>query len=249
MKRHLQSHCAVLVLALSLLALPALAQFDYTTNNGTITITRYTGPGGDVVIPSTINGLPVTSIGTGAFASCHGLFSVTTGSGLCNIGDYAFFGCEHMACIILPASIRYVGYGAFTATGIVNGGAIYFLGDDTDLQAEKMFWFIGHSQDTDRAIICYPTWADGWGPSFDGIRTQPWNPVGWLDYLIDESHVANPKPLLASLSAAQKSIGRGNRGTAANHLRTFQKKVCAQMGESDAIQRLIGAVQLVIDAL
>ena len=36
--------------------------FD-TTNNGTITITGYTGPGGAVTIPGTINGLPVTSIG------------------------------------------------------------------------------------------------------------------------------------------------------------------------------------------
>ena len=38
-------------------------EFNYTTNNGTITITGYTGPGGAVTIPSTINGLPVTSIG------------------------------------------------------------------------------------------------------------------------------------------------------------------------------------------
>ena len=45
----------------------AQAQFDYVTNNGTITITKYTGPAGDVAIPSPINGLPVTSIGNWAF--------------------------------------------------------------------------------------------------------------------------------------------------------------------------------------
>ena len=47
-----------------LLALPVAlqAQFNFTTNNGTIAITKYTGPGGDVTIPSTTNGLPVTSI-------------------------------------------------------------------------------------------------------------------------------------------------------------------------------------------
>jgi len=41
------------------------AQFTYTTNNGTITITGYAGSGGvgAVTIPGTINGLPVTSIG------------------------------------------------------------------------------------------------------------------------------------------------------------------------------------------
>ena len=43
------------------------AQFNYTTTNGTITITGYTGSGGAVTIPDTINGLPVTSIGDWAF--------------------------------------------------------------------------------------------------------------------------------------------------------------------------------------
>ncbi len=38
---------------LLLLALPEAvqAQFTFTTNNGAITITGYTGPGGDVTIP------------------------------------------------------------------------------------------------------------------------------------------------------------------------------------------------------
>lgn len=48
---------------LLLLALPAVAQaqFNYVTNNGTITITQYTGPGRSVVIPDTINGYPVAN--------------------------------------------------------------------------------------------------------------------------------------------------------------------------------------------
>ena len=58
--------CIVLLLAL---ALPATlqAQFEFTTDNGTITITKYTGYGGAVTIPASINGLPVTRIGDGAF--------------------------------------------------------------------------------------------------------------------------------------------------------------------------------------
>src|SRR6267154_2382750 len=53
-----------LLAVMLLLAVPAVvqAQYTYTTNNGTITITGYTGPGGAVAIPSTITGLPVTSI-------------------------------------------------------------------------------------------------------------------------------------------------------------------------------------------
>ena len=43
------------------------AQFNYKTSHGAITITKYTGTGGAVTIPSTINNLPVTAIGTNAF--------------------------------------------------------------------------------------------------------------------------------------------------------------------------------------
>ena len=52
------------------LALPMLAQaqFTYTTNNGALTITGYTGSGGAVVIPAATNGYPVTSIGVDAFS-------------------------------------------------------------------------------------------------------------------------------------------------------------------------------------
>jgi hypothetical protein len=84
-----------------LLAFPAVvqAQFNYTTNNSTITITGYTGPGGAVTIPDTIDGLPVTSItspdsvtsiGPDAFAWCGFLSSATLGNGLRSIGEGAF---------------------------------------------------------------------------------------------------------------------------------------------------------------
>ena len=46
-----------LILGLALLLLTPLAaqaQFTFVTNNGAITITRYTGSGGAVVIPETI---------------------------------------------------------------------------------------------------------------------------------------------------------------------------------------------------
>jgi hypothetical protein len=58
-------------LAFLLLAVPpAQAQLTWTTNaDNTVTITAYTGSGGDVVIPSTITGLAVTSIGDSAFAN------------------------------------------------------------------------------------------------------------------------------------------------------------------------------------
>jgi hypothetical protein len=65
--------------------------YSYTTNNGTITITKYIGPDGAVAIPSTINGLPVTSIGDAAFRGRTTLTSVAIPNGVTSIGNLAFY--------------------------------------------------------------------------------------------------------------------------------------------------------------
>ena len=73
------------------LAMPAETPFDYTTNNGTITITRHRGAVGAVTIPSAVNGLPVASIGSSAFKYCTNLTSVTIPDGVRSIGVGAFW--------------------------------------------------------------------------------------------------------------------------------------------------------------
>ena len=111
----LRTACAPrLLLLLSLLGLPvaAQAQFDYTNNSGTITITQYTGPGGPVTIPGTINGLPVTAVGgyyqmnlrfhvpvfVGAFQG-SGVTSLTIPSSVTAIAEGAFSGCRSLTAI------------------------------------------------------------------------------------------------------------------------------------------------------
>ena len=86
-----------LLSALPLLTLPAAvhAQFNFTTNNGTITITGYTGPGGAVFIPSTTNGYPVSSIGNYAFQSSANLTNVTIPNSVSNIGYGTFQSCTN----------------------------------------------------------------------------------------------------------------------------------------------------------
>jgi hypothetical protein len=100
---------------LLLLTLPAAAQaqYNYLTNNGAITITRYDCSSGAVTIPSTINGLPVTSIGGEAFENCTNLTSVTIPNNVTAIGNYAFYGCTSLTNVTIPNSVTSIGDAAF----------------------------------------------------------------------------------------------------------------------------------------
>ena len=134
----LRTTCALRLLLLLLLTLPAgvQAQFNYATNNGTITIVGYTGPGGVVAIPDTINGLPVTGIGDWAFylntnltsvtipggvtnlgrqafGACRSLSSVMMASGVISIRNEAFHSCRSLANVVIPNSVTSIGNSAF----------------------------------------------------------------------------------------------------------------------------------------
>ena len=102
------------IFALLLWVVPAAhAQFTYRTNNGTITITGYTGTNLDVVIPSTIDGLPVTSVGTAAFQHLL-ISSVTIPSSVNSIGEYAFYQCIHLTSLTIPNGVISIGAAAFS---------------------------------------------------------------------------------------------------------------------------------------
>ena len=101
--------------ALGLGAWQASAQvtgYTYTTNNGAITITGYTGPGGVVIIPATINGMPVANIGQAAFSNAS-LTSVTIPNSVTGIGDRAFYFCTKLTSVTIPNSVTHIGDAAF----------------------------------------------------------------------------------------------------------------------------------------
>ncbi len=102
------------LIVLSTLSCNTQAQFTFTTNNGAVIITRYSGPGGDVTIPSTNNGWRVTGVGPSAFAYCFNLTNVSIPDSITTIGQAAFFNCTNLASMIIPGSVTNIGEGPFS---------------------------------------------------------------------------------------------------------------------------------------
>ena len=67
----------------------------------------------DIVIPSTYNGLPVTSIGSEAFRNCESLISIEIPNSVTYIADFAFFGCKSLAGIEI-SNVTAIGLSAFS---------------------------------------------------------------------------------------------------------------------------------------
>lgn len=84
-------------------------QFDYAvTAAGEVTVTRYTGSGGDVTIPAEIDGAAVTSIGAGAFKDCTTLEKIALPSSIEQMGDGVFEGCTALRAFTMPESATVV---------------------------------------------------------------------------------------------------------------------------------------------
>ncbi len=69
--------------------------------------------GGNIVIPSTLGGYPVTRIGFEAFRDNINITGVTIPEGVTNIGWHAFMGCSNMTYVELPDSLETIEYSSF----------------------------------------------------------------------------------------------------------------------------------------
>ena len=116
---------------LLVLPAPAEAQFAYGITNGAVTITGYSGPGGAVIIPNAVNGLPVTNIGDYAFVEC-GLTSITIPNSVTSIGEGAFYACA-LTNVTIGNGVTTIGDYAFEMcgglTGVTIGDSVTNIGD------------------------------------------------------------------------------------------------------------------------
>lgn len=96
------------LIGLLLLAIPARAQWEFGPGNGGVTIIRYTGPGGAVSIPDTLNSLPVTGIASRAFAGCADVTSLAIPQSVAVIEILAFPGCINLSAFtVAPGNTKF----------------------------------------------------------------------------------------------------------------------------------------------
>lgn len=93
--------------------------FRYTVSNGQATVeVNDRGISGNVIIPSTLGGYPVTTIDNfatsgGAFENCSKMTSITIPASVTSIGKIAFSGCTNLTTVTILGNVTQIPFGAF----------------------------------------------------------------------------------------------------------------------------------------
>lgn len=99
-----------------------IAEYEYAENElrGGIKITKYNGTNTEVVIPNSIDGLEVTSIGDYAFKENENIVSVTVPNTILDIEIEAFAQCKNLRNVIFEdnSKLERIFTGAFQEAGI-----------------------------------------------------------------------------------------------------------------------------------
>ncbi len=127
---------AIVDLSVGTVSADSIGDYTYTTNNGgtEVEITGYTGSTGEVVIPSTLNNTPVTSIGVNAFYH-SGITSISIPNSVTNIADFAFSICTGLKSVSIPNSVTKMGDDVFyycsSLTSVTYPDSVTIIGNGT----------------------------------------------------------------------------------------------------------------------
>ena len=148
----------------------------------TITITgAVINPNGNLNIPSSLHGKPVTRIEDGAFLGCSGLTSVTIPNTVTSIGKGAFKNCSGLTgCLTIPSSVSSIGDEAFW--GCSQLWNVFFMGN-APAMGKNVFgsYWVFPSNSLFIPTLYYlaessgftsPTWIDSSGDSYNTVATS-----------------------------------------------------------------------------
>lgn len=88
-------------------------EFTLIKNNTAYSVSKGTCADTKIVIPSSYNNLPVTSIRERAFYNCSSLTSITIPDSVTSIGDDAFYACSSLRSITIGNSVKSIEWSAF----------------------------------------------------------------------------------------------------------------------------------------
>jgi uncharacterized repeat protein (TIGR02543 family) len=118
-------------------------EFITTRTDEGLTITGYAGTGGEVLIPSAIDGLPVIAISPGAFYDMPGITGVTIPGSISVIGGSAFDNCVNLASVTISSGVKSIGQGAFrgcvSLTSITIPDGVLDIGEQAFFECNLLF--------------------------------------------------------------------------------------------------------------
>lgn len=123
----------------------------------------------------------VTGIGIWTFAGCTNLSAVTIGNGVAAIPNQAFRECTALTNVVIGRGVTTCGFECFYGCAALQG--VRFRGN---APSAGISMFTGVSN----AIVYYVPGTTGWGSTFGGRPTMPWDPSG--------------RPVRSTLSATQR---------------------------------------------
>ena len=132
--KHLTGVLSLFLFAALPLYAADISDLGYATTDGEVTITDCDeAAGGELIIPDTIEGNPVTSIKGSTFWGCTSLTNITIPDGITSIGAAAFLRCSSLTSITIPDSVTSIERSAFayctSLTGITIPDSVTSIGD------------------------------------------------------------------------------------------------------------------------